>query len=366
MTTLNPPQITDESPDLGHEILKDRLEQCPNIIKKMLEHPIKLRCSNTFDSSHFVATGTGSSEAHAKFFVYLINQYTHSFAEFKPLSAFSGKSVKAPEKKTLVIFSQGLSPNAQIALAYSSQFHQTVLFTSTTIEGANKAGKLGAVKILQQLLDGGNEIIYFPIENEYRVLIRLIGPLAGYLACLQFLENFSPNCLPECDPQKILTSLENASLQVKDAPIQAILSEGHKGIKILNTYPFCEFGQNLAYKFLEGLYWPMPAIWDYLQFSHGPFQQCFLDKSSIIILHGNTPTEADYLKRALKMLNLRSGSIWIVKSELPVCYRILEYEMVLNHFLIQACISLKINQIDWPGKGFESSLYDMSPSLVKE
>jgi fructoselysine-6-P-deglycase FrlB-like protein len=360
MDSLNYLDITDKPLDIGHEILKKRLEQCPIIIKNMLAHPIKLRCSNTFDSSHFVVTGTGSSKAHAKFFVYLINQYTQSFAEFKALSAFSEKFVKNTERKTLVIFSQGLSPNSQLALACSVHFHHTILFTSTTIEGANQTGKLEAVKILQQLIDQEKEIVYFPIENEYSVLIRLIGPLAGYLACLQFVENYVPGVLPQCNPKQLLTSLEDARLQANNAPIQAILSESRKRVQILSSYPFSDFGQNLAYKFLEGLYWPMPAVWDYLQFSHGPFQEWVLDRSPIIILHGNTRTEENYLERTLKMLNLQPTTVWIVKSDLPICYRILEYEMVLNHFLIPACSTLKINQIDWPGKGFESPLYDIS------
>lgn len=366
MSTFNRSIQTGEKPRLGHELLKARLEQCPALIAGMLNHPLKLSCGRTFDSAHFVVAGTGSSEAHAKFFVYLINHYTRACAEFKWLSAFSEKSIQETQDKTLVIFSQGLSPNAHMALARSPQFRHTVLFTSTTIESASKVGKLVWVEILQRLLDGGNEVVYFPIEDEYTVLIRLIGPLTGYLACLQFLEHFSPGYLPGCDATRLLASLENAGLQAADAPNKAILAEGHKGIHLLGSAPFSEFGQNLAYKFLEGLYWPMPALWDYLQFSHGPFQQWQIDKRPIIILHGNTCTEEDYLERTLKMLRPQPDPLWIIKSDLPICYRILQYEMVLNHFLIQALSELKVNQIDWPGKELDGPLYEVSQPLMKE
>lgn len=365
MVTSNRSTPTDEKFELGHSILKTRLEQCPALIKNMLDHPIKLSSYKTFDSSYFVVTGTGSSEAHAKFFVYLINQYTQSFAEFKWLSTFSENTINDAQNKTLVIFSQGLSPNSHLAFACSDDFRHTILFTSTTIKGLNQAGKIGLVKILQQLLDRGNEVIYFPIEDEYTVLIRLIGPLAGYLACLQFINHFSPGCLPPCEATQLLKCLENAKLQAKEAPIQAILSEGRKGIQILSCSPFSEFGQNLAYKFLEGFYWQMPALWDYLQFSHGPFQKWQLNKELIIILHGNTCTEEDYLNRTLKMLGSKSNQVWIIKSDLPICYRILQYEMVLNHLLMLLLSELNIDQINWPGKGLDYPLYEVSQPKIK-
>lgn len=359
-----PSTPADEKSQLGHDILQARLEECPALIKNMLDHPLKLISQKTFDSSYFIVTGTGSSEAHAKFFVYLINQYTQGFAEFKWLSAFSENRFKDTHNKTLVIFSQGLSPNSHLAFACSDQFRHTILFTSTTIQGLNQAGKIASAKILQKLLDRGNEVVYFPIEAEYTVLIRLIGPLAGYLACLQFINDFSPGCLPTCEATKILNCLENAKLQTKDAPIQAILSEDQKGIHFLSNSPFSEFGQNLAYKFLEGLYLPLPALWDYLQFSHGPFQQWQLNKGLIIILHGNTCTEADYLERTLKMLG-SSSLVWIIRSDLPICYRILQYEMVLNHLLMLALSELKVDQINWPGRGLDYPLYEVSQPLAR-
>jgi hypothetical protein len=365
MVTSNRSILADQKPELGHSILKARLEQCPALIKNMLDHPIKLSSHETFDSSYFVVTGTGSSEAHAKFFVYLINQYTQGFAEFKWLSAFSENTIKNTQNKTLVIFSQGLSPNSHLASACSHQFYHTILFTSTTIKSLNQAGKVESIKILQQLLDRGSEVVYFPIEDEYTVLIRLIGPLTGYLAGLQFINHFSPGCLPPCEATQLLNSLENAKLQVKDAPIQAILSEGRKGVHLLSNSPFSEFGQNLAYKFLEGLYWPMPALWDYLQFSHGPFQQLQLNQGLIIILHGDTCTEEDYLERTLKMLGSKSSQVWIIRSDLPICYRILQYEMVLNHLLMLALDELNIDQINWPGKGLDYPLYEINQPRVK-
>jgi hypothetical protein len=366
MVTLNRSTPTNKNSELGHSILKARLEQCPVLIKNLLDLPIKLSSQKTFDSSNFIVTGTGSSEAHAKFFVYLINQYTQGFAEFKWLSAFSENTIKDTQNKTLVIFSQGLSPNSHLAFACSHQFRHTILFTSTTIKSLNQAGKVESIKILQQLLERGNEVVYFPIENEYTVLIRLIGPLAGYLACLQFINHFSPGCLPPCEATQLLNSLENAKLQATEAPIQAILSEGSKGIHFLSSSPFPEFGQNLAYKFLEGLYWPMPALWDYLQFSHGPFQQWQLNKGLIIILHGNTCTEKDYLERTIKMLGSKSSQVWMIKSDLPICYRILQYEMVLNHLLMLLLSELNVDQINWPGKGLDHPLYEVSQPRVRE
>jgi hypothetical protein len=52
--------------------------------------------------------------------------------------------------------------------------------------------------LLQLLLDEGGDLIEFPLAEEYTTLIRFVGPMAGYLAALQFVAQFPglPGLMP--------------------------------------------------------------------------------------------------------------------------------------------------------------------------
>src|ERR1700719_1113888 len=75
---LNDPEI------LGHYLLEKRIAKCPEIIQGMLNFPVYCKMHEL--PQHFTVTGIGSSEAHGKFFVHLINRYTSSSANFLQLS----------------------------------------------------------------------------------------------------------------------------------------------------------------------------------------------------------------------------------------------------------------------------------------
>src|SRR5690606_5559805 len=124
---------------------------------------------------------------HARYLVMLLNLYTDRAATYLPLSGFVEPAPGAFAGKTLVVFSQGVSPNAQIALRRRPGFAHSVLFTSTTPGAARAAGKPERAALLQSFLDEGGELVEFPLAEEYTTLIRFVGPMAGYLAALQFV-----------------------------------------------------------------------------------------------------------------------------------------------------------------------------------
>ena len=99
------------SPDpLGHELLTRRLADIPGILAAMLAGgPAPLR-PTTLAARRFIVTGTGSSEAHARYLVMLLNLYTERAAAFLPLSGFVDSPPGAFAGRTLVVWSQGVSP----------------------------------------------------------------------------------------------------------------------------------------------------------------------------------------------------------------------------------------------------------------
>jgi len=71
-----------------------------------------------------VLTGVGSSAAHARFLAHLLTERYALDATALPLSAFLTPRATASEE-ILIVFSQGLSPNARIALADRARGHRS-------------------------------------------------------------------------------------------------------------------------------------------------------------------------------------------------------------------------------------------------
>src|SRR5690606_25355371 len=102
-------------------------------------------------------------------------------ATFVPISAFATSS--APRGAELVVFSQGLSPNARLALprrepvasdGAAPSFDRILLFTSVA-PGSPKAAARG----LDEAIDAGLEPVVLPPEEEEGNLPRVIGPVVA-------------------------------------------------------------------------------------------------------------------------------------------------------------------------------------------
>lgn len=339
---------------LGHRLLRDRITQCPEVIQSMLESPIKAKIAEL--PKQFIVTGIGSSEAHGKFFTDLVNRYTSSNATFLNLSNFYTVLPKTAKEKEsiLVVFSQGVSPNALLAINQRHLFKQLILFTSTTTPGAkNSHGEL--VKTLKA---EGHLVIQFPLENEYTLLIRIIGPLTGYLAAIQFVnQNWSKSIHP-CDNKDLISAIRNAHENTPKNVMEAL--EGmKKSVILLMPAPLCDYAQNLGYKFLEGLFVPMPTIVDYLSFGHGIFQQLVTDPRPIVIFKENTIESQLLYNRAKQMIKDTKSKTIEITSNLPPPWNVFEYEAILNHLILNGIEKWSIDQISWPGKGLDGNLYDI-------
>ena len=189
------------------------------------------------------------------------------------------------------------------------EFAHTVLFSATTPEVAAAAGKPDRAALLRQLREAGGELVVFPLAEEYTTLIRFVGPMAGYLACLQFTAQLA-GCRFRVPPAEAFLPLLAA------APpcdlLQAMLDTPEifaRGFNLVCAAPISEFAQNLACKFMEGVFWPCPPISDLLQFAHGPFQQMSAHPQPVVILQGDSPLEAELVRRSVRMLRRRPARL---------------------------------------------------------
>lgn len=346
---------------LGHALLAERLAQIPAVLAEMIARgPAPLKPA-TLAAPRFIITGTGSSEAHARYLAMLLNLYTGRAATYLPLSGFVDWHRDAFAGKTLVVFSQGVSPNAQIALQRRSDFAHCVLFTATTPAAALAAGKRDRAALLQSILDAGGELIEFPLAEEYTTLIRFVGPLAGYLAALQFTSQLAGCRFPAPAAGTILPLLaEPAPADLLDAMIR-LPSAFSQGFNIVTAAPISDFAQNLACKFMEGVFWPCPPISDFLQFAHGPFQQMNAHPKPVIILQGDSTVEAELVDRSVRMLREVGLSAFVVRVNAPPLYSIFGFEAALNALVFAVMRHLRVDQVNWPGKGRDDLLYGFCP-----
>jgi len=353
---------TPRQPDpRGHALLAKRLAQIPGVLGGMLARgPAPLKPA-TLASTHFIITGTGSSEAHARYLTMLLNLHTQRAAAYLPLSGFTARLKPAFAGKTLVVFSQGVSPNAQIALRRHSDFSHTVLFSATTPATALAAGKKDRAALLQALLDEGGELVEFPLAEEYTTLIRFVGPMAGYLACLQFTAQLASCRFKVPAAVDILRQLDAQPPAALLAAMQATPARFAAGFSLVTAAPISEFAQNLACKFMEGVFWPCPSISDFLQFAHGPFQQTTAHPHPVVILQGDAPVEAELVGRSLAMLREVGLDAYVVRVDAPPLISIFGFEAALNRLVFTLMTRFGIDQINWPGKGRDDRLYGFCP-----
>jgi creatinine amidohydrolase len=345
----------------GHRLLAGRLAQIPAVLSRMLaDGPAPLQPA-TLEARQFVVTGTGSSEAHARYLTSLLNLHTDRAASYLPLSGFTDSHRDAFAGKTLVVFSQGLSPNAQIALRRHREFAHAVLFSATTPDVAAAAGKADRAALLREFVGAGGEIVVFPLAEEYTTLIRFVGPMAGYLACLQFTAQLA-GCrfrLPPADALlPLLASQPPARLREAMLERPEIFA---RGFNLVCAAPISEFAQNLACKFMEGVFWPCPPISDFLQFAHGPFQQMSAHPRPVLILQGDSPLEAELVERSVRMLGDTGLPAFVVRVNAPPLTSIFGFESAFNRLVFALMERLDTDQVNWPGKGRDDRLYGFCP-----
>lgn len=346
-----------ENDTFGHALLRFRQEQIPGELAGMMVRGLPQLKPRTLASERFLVTGTGSSEAHARYFCNLINLYTERTASFMPLSAFLSLPRELTVNRALVVFSQGVSPNAQIALRRHGEFHHAVLFTATTPAAARGAGKAERAELISRFGEDGGDIVYFPLAEEYTTLIRLVGPLCGYLACLQFVAQLPDSQITAPKPSQVLPLLQLQPSRELQRELVAEAEHFAQGFNIITAAPISDYAQNLACKFMEGLFWPCPPVSDFLQFAHGPFQQVAAHRRPVLILQGDSSLEVDLVRRSADMLEAVGVDAFVIQVNAPPLYSIFGFEAIFNSLILKTMRQLGVNQVEWPGKGRDDRLY---------
>src|SRR5262249_42754796 len=114
----------------------------------------------------------------------------------------------------------------------------------------------------------------FAGADEFGTLLRVVGPMCGYLAGLIFVREVAQELgrVPDClrfDLEVIVAAVEGARPAMESMmPLATAALAPERSIALLSCGGYGEIVSNLADKLLEGLLRPEPQVWDVLQFAH--------------------------------------------------------------------------------------------------
>jgi creatinine amidohydrolase len=327
----------------GHQLLTERIARLPAIVRdaaRDADVPLDLGVTGI---RRLATTGIGSSEAHARLLAHLVAEHTALPARFLPPSALLVPGPGCAED-ALVVFSQGLSPNAQLALAHAARWRRVVAATAVA-----DAGRLAPLRAR------GVTVVRFAGEDEFGTLVRVIGPLTGSLCALRLARAFGVDIpLPHDRLAAAVAQAPAGAVGVTSAALAAPLA-------LVASGAYAELVSNLRRKILEGMLRPMPPVWDPLELAHGPFQQAFGAPATFLALtRPDAPEEEALLVRLEAMLEPERQVLVRLPASLPMPFSLFEHEMQLNALLLRDLEARAVDQVRWPGRGREQPLYDVS------
>lgn len=346
-----PVSLPEPAPDGGdwreaYHLLAARAAAAPAALERSLECPWP--SLDLGRPRRLVATGVGSSEAHARFLAAVVDERSALPARFQPLGALILPPRPARED-LLVVFSQGLSPHARLVLASAEEWHRVVLATAVRDEA-----------LLGPLRAGGVQIVPFEGGEERGTLLRVLGPLAAYGAAIRLAGLIGaplPLVLERLRPA--LASAERAGSAVPeaalDAPLVLVASGSH-----------LELVRALTTKVLEGLLVPAPAVWELLHVAHGPFQQAFPGAHTFLALtRADAPDEPALLARLAAMLEPARHRLIRLPATLPGPLAVLEHELATTVLILRGIARRRLDQSRWPGRGRDAPLYGLAAPPVR-
>lgn len=356
----------------GIEELRARLSRIPAALRMLDGAP---RPEVGFDPravDRILLTGVGSSAGHARFLAEWLSRELGLHARFVSTGSFAAQSPETHKGDVRIVFSQGLSPNARFALRGSGAFAECVLVTGVVADAAMASGVQDRVKFLEEARDADVRIVPLHAPTEDGMLVRVLGPMLGYLAALRLGEAIARAAGAEEGPKRVGVELLCTAISKTEGHLSDVLGEeaslaGVLGgpLVLLTSGGYGEAVENLRTKVLEGMGLPLPPLWDLLEFSHGGFQNFYSQSGTAIALtRAGAPLEAGWMERARGMLDSGRHRWLELPASLPWPYCVFEHEAYFNSLMVRWLEERETNLWDWPGRGLDGPLYDLAPSSL--
>lgn len=287
-----------------------------------------------------VTSGIGASEAPARVLASVLAEAGVA-ARFCPLSEFGRRTLQG---ELLVLFSQGLSPNARLVLERAAGFAKRWLVTSVEVATATPAKR----ELLAQFTARGFVPIVLPPPVEHGTLVRLIGPTVATLGALRIAAQLLDDAR--------LRERTRAAPQAYRAPASSEPLEPH-ALAVVTVGVPVESANAHRWKLLEALLQYDPPVWDVLQFAHGPLQAFHQQPLTILVLErGRGSFLVERFTATLKpdlhrVLHIASAS----DDELAF----FEHAAAIDALLLATLKARPRNLFDWPARHGDAPLYGL-------
>lgn len=326
----------------GLPLLDARLAALAPTLRRCLDTSLPTLPAPPHDAP-FVATGIGASEGPARVFAALARRRLGARAEFVPVWAAAEAGV-TPDT-TRVVFSQGLSPNARMALGPSAG-HRAPWLVTATPEG---------------VAAGEAWVVAHPPAEESGLLLRVLGPAAATLTAVRLVCALAAQ-------RGVAPPPEAAALDAVPAAVEAALAAGHARaqsvawtvdmpVALVTLDAGLDLAHGLRWKWLEGPAGCDPPVWDLLQFAHGPFQHRVGRPTTLLVLLNGHPREALLFARLAAVVADDGHTLVPLRATLPGALAFFEHDAMLNALCRGALAAHPRDLTRWPGQGRDLPLY---------
>jgi creatinine amidohydrolase len=286
--------------------------------------------------------------AHARFLAWLLRTRCGIPSWDVPTGSFLAEPGPPARDHALVVFSQGLSPNARPPLARPDAYRAAVLITAAEQETGERAGVVRAAR------ERGVVVVPLGCEPEYEVLLRIVGPMVGFATAIRLANAAGAGI--EAPPENVASAIALASsrLEARLAALDpAVFSDP---VTLLATDGWAALAHNLAAKVQEGMFLPWPAAVDALELAHGTLQEAHGKRRTFVALRRGAPLEDELLARARAALDPDHG--WLdLEARLQGPLAIFEHEAMMNALVLACVEARRLDQREWPAKGNDDVLY---------
>ncbi len=320
------------------DALRRRVDAIPDALEEACDVPLP---AAPLVVPRVITTGIGGSEGPARRLASALSTGGRVAARFVPLVAFYAGSL--PDADLLVVFSQGLSPNASLALESRCARARWVV-TSVGYDGAAHP----RAAYLASLERDGVEAIRVPPGVEDGMLARIVGPEVASLLALRIA------ALLGAPSTFALPFAEAASAWPSDAP-GVVLPE--RDVAIVTDAASSEWAFGLRWKLLETLLVPDPPVWDLLSVAHGPLQSFFSREVTLVVLE--TPASADLVERLAACVAPTRHRIVRVPTRRRDALGYFEHAAALDTMVLATLDARPRVLWDWPARGLDGALYGL-------
>lgn len=284
----------------------------------------------------FVVTGVGGSFGPAKHLVALLEESGRR-ARYQPLSAFAQGAPATRGDEALCVVSQGLSPNARLALGHADAFREAYLVTAISEADPRVSAFVGA----------GGRVLRHPPTEERGTLLRVVGPAAALAAVGAFVgERLEASERSALEAARRAARAKARALTAKELARPCVLVTSGERRAV---------AEGLGLKWVEGLGRPMPPTWDVLELSHGPFHAFYGEEMLLVGLGPPSP-----LDDALEQMLVPERHTFVrLGSDLSRHASRLAAELAANELVLASLRASPRDLTAWPSMGKDDPLYGL-------